>query len=260
MSEQERKDAVTEAGSKPENPPPPEPEKDEPPKSYKRISFALSVVLIFAGIVTMLTSWEVLGIKIYRQGNKIIAAEFNRNQADLISRSSAQQSQTIYASYFINSKLEADLDEALIKLEDLEAEESDDFDQATYDALSAYYNDASSLSTIESFYFPKQYLRADGSYDFEQNRAEIYASVANQLETDSDKIIEETRDMQQRKLGFMEATRFLGLSIAILGFEKVFYWKRRVVRLPIILVGLAMLVAGFLQYVSLNPDPLTFLF
>jgi len=259
VSEKEKKEPVAEADSKPEAPPP-EPEKEEPPQSYKRISFILSIVLIFAGIVTMLNTWEVLSIKIYRQSNKIINAEFNRNQAELISRSLSQLNMTTYTSYLINDQLRSSLDEELLELEALRDEESEDFDPVLYNGLALQFDDALARTDIDSFYFPTQYLRPDGTYDEDRNRAERFADVANNLEIDSDKILDETWAMRDRKLGFMNATRLLGLSIAILGFEKVFFWKRRLIRYPIILAGLFSLAAGFLTYLSLNPDPISILF
>lgn len=258
MSEKEKKDSVAEE-TKTESPPP-EPEKEEPPQSYKRISFILSIVLIFAGIVTMLNSWEVISIKIYRQSNKIINAEFNRNQAEIISRSLSQLNMTTYTSYFINDQLRASLDEELIELEALRDEESEDFDPVRYTTLAIQFDDALTQADVATFYFPTQYLRPDGTYDEERNRAERFADVANNLEIDSAKIVDETRAMRERKLGFMDATRLLGLSIAILGFEKVFYWKRRLIRYPIILAGLTALTLGFLTYISLSPDPISILF
>lgn len=259
MSEKDKKE--TSLSEEPQDATPPvEPEKEDPPTSYKRISFILSILLIFAGVVTMLNSWEVIRVKIYRQSNRIINAEFNRNQAELISQTSAQQNLTTYSYYNINIQLERQLDAALIEMETLQDEESDDFDPILYEQLVAEYNDALYLSDVQSFYFPTQYIGTDGAYDFEQNRLARYAEVTNRLEIDSDKIIAETDAMRLRKLSFMEATRLLGLSIAILGFEKVFYWKRRIVRYPIIVAGVSMLILGFLTYLSNNPDPISILF
>ncbi|HEX2615172.1 MAG TPA: hypothetical protein VHL10_06745, partial [Nitrososphaera sp.] len=61
---------------------------------------------------------------------------------------------------------------------------------------------------------------------------------------------------RQIKFYVMQVVFILGMSTAILGFEKIFYWERRWFRYVLAITGTVLLIIGMVGYLGLGPNPL----
>jgi hypothetical protein len=248
VSEREKKEVSEDANA--EGAPDSQSKKESLPEGYKLLSYFVSALLIFAGFVTMGSAWEISQIEISKELSKVSIIEFNHNQAEVLSRSRAQQDYTVYSYYNL------DIDHAALLEDAIETADEDVAEKLTLQAEDA----TSRADYVNGFFFDKRYLREDGSYDVDRNRLEEFAEIGRGLDLDSDRALEEIEAMAERKREFMHAVRLLGQSMVILGFEKVFYWKRRIIRFPIIFAGVVMLLLGLMSYVANGPNPIGLFF
>jgi hypothetical protein len=211
--------------------------KREPPPGYKRLSSILSLLLSLSVIFTVMASWEA---EVDTSSSEITAIEFNYTQAQIISQAAARQNYATYGYYWVNQQMA----DSLAALPNQTPE------------IEAMQQEASLIASYTRHLFPGRYLKPDGGYDFERNAREEMAALSLNTPLNSAPIQAEIDRNRELKSYVMQVVFILGMSTAILGFEKIFYWERRWVRYMLAITGVALLLLGLAGYLWLGPNPL----
>jgi hypothetical protein len=213
--------------------------EDPPPPGYERVSYFVSIIMVAAAILITFTAWE-LRIYISDLESLVLDAEFNYTQAHITSQAQARQNYIIYSYYLANQTL----------LDELSAASDD---ETAYDGVldQAYF-----LAGNNRFFVPGRYLKPDGSYDFDRNAAEVMARLGRRTTLDSAPLRQDAEAQLERKFAYMQVEFIFGICLAVLGFEKVFYWRRRITRYVLIILGVGLFAVATLQYLMLMPNPL----
>jgi hypothetical protein len=216
----------------------------EPPESYKRVSLFVAIMLAYSAVITMLAGWET-EIGISGLTNDILIAEFNRTEANIISHAEAYLNYTVYGYYLAHQTMSDTLNAEITA----ESEAP----------ILAQADEAQWLADSNRYFFPGSYLQADGGYDLQRNIEEQIAQIGRSVDLDSTAARDYAREQLARKEYYQLNALILGLSVAILGFETLFYWERIVTRWVLIIVGVGLLFGGTVMYLLNSPDPLGYL-
>jgi len=211
--------------------------KREPPASYKRLSSILSLLLVLSAIFTVMASWEG---EVDTSTSGINAIEFNYTQAQIISQAVARQNYATYGYYWTNQQIA----DGLAALPDQTPE------------IQSLQKQTATLATFARRLFPGRYLKPDGGYDFERNATEEMAALSLSKPINSAPAQAEIDRNREVKTYVVQVVFILGMSTAILGFEKIFYWERRWLRWLLAGTGVILLVLGIAGYLWLSPNPL----
>ncbi|MEW5960767.1 MAG: hypothetical protein AB1801_23830 [Chloroflexota bacterium] len=104
--------------------------------------------------------------------------------------------------------------------------------------------------TAESFYFPREYLKRNGSYDTERELGETFAEAARQKDLNPQPYYDEADKMQTRSNRLIMV--ITGLAVGLLCFTLVESLNSRALKYIFMSLGLIITVAGVIATIAID--------
>jgi hypothetical protein len=131
---------------------------------------------------------------------------------------------------------------------EIEADLADVSDETEAEVLDRQMREA--WDAAESFYFPREYLKRDGSYDTQRELGEALAEAARQRDLNPQPHFAES-DQMQAKSNWLVVV-ITGLAVALLCFTLVESVNRSTLKYALISLGVIMMLAGVAATIAIE--------